>query len=244
MPDGIRTNGVTAAAAALAMYERRQQVLSNNLANSNTPGFKADRTFSRLIDGAIAATEVATDRRPGTLAESGNPLDLALAGDGFFVVQTRQGERLTRGGSFQLDGERRLVDGEGNALLGEANSAAGESGGIILPPGTVQIRADGTVSVNDRMVARLRLEGVPPNVALEKDGGSRYLPPPNATQRTPLAPEQRRVRQGFIEESNVNTIESMTAMIDTLHRYGATQRSISVLDEVRGRASTDIGKPV
>ncbi|MCU0646720.1 MAG: flagellar hook-basal body complex protein [Gemmatimonadaceae bacterium] len=244
MPDGIRTNGMTAAAAALAMYERRQQVLANNLANANTAGFKAERTFSRLMDGAIAATETATDRRAGTLEESGNALDLALEGDGFLVVQTAQGERLTRGGSFRLDGQRRLVDGDGNALLGEANTAAGESGGITLPPGTVQIRTDGTVSVNDRLVARLRLESVPANVALEKDGANRYLPPASAAQRTPLAPEARRVRQGFVEASNVNTIEMMTAMIDTLHRYSATQRSISVLDEVRGRTATDIAKPV
>jgi flagellar basal-body rod protein FlgF len=244
MPDGIRTNGMTAAAAALAMYERRQQVLSNNLANASTPGFKADRTFSRLIDGAIAATETTTDRRAGTLSESGNPLDLALAGDGFFVVKTAQGERLTRGGAFQLDGLRRIVDSEGNPLLGEANAGEGESGGITLPPGTVQVRADGTVTVNDKLVARLRLEGVPVNVALVKDGASRYMPPTNASERLPLAPEARRVKQGFVEESNVSTIESMTAMIDTLHRYGATQRSISVLDEVRGRAATDIGKPV
>ncbi|MCU0633268.1 MAG: flagellar hook basal-body protein [Gemmatimonadaceae bacterium] len=243
MPTGIRTNGMTAAAAALAMYERRQQVLANNLANANTAGFKAERTFSRLIEGAIAATETATDRRPGTLAESGNPLDLALEGDGFLVVQTARGERLTRGGSFRLDGERRLVDAEGNALLAEANTAAGETGAITLPPGTVQVRTDGTVSVNDRVVARLRLESVPPNVALEKDGANRYLPPAEAAQRTPLAPEARRLRQGFIEESNVNTIEAMTAMIDTLHRYSAAQRSISVLDDVRGRAATDIGKP-
>jgi flagellar basal-body rod protein FlgF len=244
MPEGIRTNGMTAAAAALAMYERRQQVLSNNLANASTPGFKADRTFARMMDGAIAATDVATDRRAGTLSESGNPLDLALSGDGFFVVQTSQGERLTRGGSFQLDGARRLVDGEGNPLLGEANAAAGESGAITLPAGTVQVRTDGTVTVNDRLVARLRLESVPQNVALVKDGASRYVPPTDRAQRLPLAPEARMVKQGFVEESNVSTIESMTAMIDTLHRYGATQRSISVLDEVRGRAATDIGKPV
>src|SRR5687767_10947996 len=100
MPDPVRPNGMSSAAAALQMLERRQQVLSNNLANASTRGFKGEAVFTRMMDNALAATDTALDLTPGTLTESRNPLDLAIEGNGFFVTNTAAGERLVRGGSF------------------------------------------------------------------------------------------------------------------------------------------------
>src|SRR5690349_22774905 len=97
MPDGI-----AAAASALRYYERRQEIVANNLANADTDGFKAERVFARLIDEAHPAPDVATDFRRGTFKETGSALDLATDSDGYFVVSTTQGERLSRGGAFQL----------------------------------------------------------------------------------------------------------------------------------------------
>jgi flagellar basal-body rod protein FlgF len=82
-------------------WERRQEVLANNLANANTDGFKAERVFARLMGDAMTAGDTRTDRTAGTLRQTHAPLDLALADDGFFVVETPDGERLTRGGSFR-----------------------------------------------------------------------------------------------------------------------------------------------
>src|SRR3954471_61611 len=102
-------NGMTSAAGALRYWERRQEVTANNLANVSTDGFKAERVFGKLMDGApVIGTR--TDRRDGALRQTGSHLDLAIGGDGFFVVNTPAGERLTRGGSLRLDADEFLAD--------------------------------------------------------------------------------------------------------------------------------------
>src|SRR5687767_14828237 len=114
MPDGI-----AAAASALRYYERRQEVVANNLANANTEGFKAERILARLIGQSQPAPGSATDLRRGTFKATSNPLDLATDSDGFFVVSTAQGERLSRGGSLQRSPDGILTDANGHAVLGE-----------------------------------------------------------------------------------------------------------------------------
>jgi flagellar basal body rod protein FlgF len=107
MPDPVRLNGMSSSAAALQMLERRQQVLSNNLANASTRGFKAESAFTRMMNDAMASTDTALDLTQGTLTETHNTLDLAIEGDGFFVTQTPAGERFVRNGSFRLDADHR-----------------------------------------------------------------------------------------------------------------------------------------
>ena len=222
------------AAAALQMLERRQAVLSNNLANAATRGFKAETAFTRILGDAMATTDTALDLTAGTLTETHNKLDLAIEGDGFFVTQTPQGERFVRNGSFRLDADHQLVDERGNQVLGE-------NGPVVLPPGVVEIDATGMVKVNGRTVQRLRLERVANGADLEHEGGTQFVP--DAT-RTAIPPEQRKVRQGFVEESNVNSMSAMTDMIEVLHRYGAAQKTLSTIDAVRGIAVNDLAKPV
>lgn len=222
------------AAAALQMLERRQAVLSNNLANAATRGFKAETAFTRILGDAMATTDTALDLTAGTLTETHNKLDLAIEGDGFFVTQTPQGERFVRNGSFRLDADHQLVDERGNQVLGE-------NGPVVLPPGVVEIDATGMVKVNGRTVQRLRLERVANGTDLEHEGGTQFVP--DAT-RTAIPPEKRNVRQGFVEESNVNSMSAMTAMIEVLHRYGAAQKTLSTIDAVRGIAVNDLAKPV
>lgn len=236
---------MTSAAASLSMLERRQAVLANNLANVNTSGFKGEQVFARLVDNALAVTETRVDLTAGTLAESSNPLDIALEGDGFFVIDTPDGERHVRGGSFQLDETGRLTDRAGNALLGEEGEIlllAGGSGSGSAASETsanVEIDASGLVQVNGRGVARLRVERIAAGASPAHEGGVRFIPD---ASRESIPPGQRRVRQGFVEESNVNPMTSMTAMLEVLHRFGAAQKTISTLDSVRGIAVNELGK--
>jgi flagellar basal-body rod protein FlgF len=234
MPDPVRPNGMSSAAAALQMLERRQQVLANNLANASTRGFKSEAVFSRMMGNALATTDTALDLTPGTLTETRNPLDIAVEGDGFLVTNTAAGERLVRGGAFHLDPNRVVVDDHGNTLLGE-------NGPITLPPGNAEIDAAGLVKVDGKPVGRLRLERVADGSRLQHEGGTQFVPD---ASRVAIAPDARRIKQGFVEESNVNTMSAMTAMLDVLHRFGAARQTLSTLDSVRGIATTELAKPV
>jgi flagellar basal-body rod protein FlgF len=233
MPGPVRTNGMSSAASALQMLERRQQVLANNLANASTRGFKGEAVFSRMMGNALATTDTALDLTDGTLSETRNPLDLAVEGDGFFVTSTPAGERLVRGGSFHLDASRTVVDDHGNAILGE-------NGPVVLPPGAIEVDAAGVIKVDGRPMQRLRLETVAEGTRLQHEGGTQFVPD---ASRQSMAPAERRVRQGFVEESNVNTLSAMTQMIDVMHRYGAAQKTLSTLDSVRGVATTELARP-
>lgn len=250
MPPILRNNGLTSAAAALHFYERRQQAIANNLANVDTTGFKKERVFGRLVDDAVAAADSITDRSQGDITPTGNALDIAVQGDAFLVVQTPNGERLSRGGSLRLDAERRLVTQQGFPVLGE-------DGPIVVPAGDVGIGRDGVITVQPppggaardaqrlnasrRNAAVLRIETVPANVQLQHAGSGLFVP---AATRTPAAPADRQIMQGAIEASNVNAIESLTEMIDTVRAYADVQKSISVMDDIRGIAANQIGKSI
>lgn len=235
MPGPVQTNGMSSAAAALQMLERRQAVLANNLANASTRGFKAEMAFSRLMNNALAATDTAVDLTAGTLTQTHNPFDVAIEGDGFFVVSTPGGERFVRNGSFSLSADRRLIDGKGNAVLGD-------DGPITIPPnGRVDIDAAGQILLNGKPLARLRVERVPSGTDLQHEGGTMFVP---AATREAVPLAERRVQQGFLEESNVNAMAAMTDMLSVLHRYQAAQKTLSTIDSVRGIAVTDLAKPV
>jgi len=250
MPPILKNTGLTSAAAALHFYERRQQSIANNLANVDTTGFKKERVFGRIVDDAVAAAESMTDRTQGDITPTGNALDVAVQSDAFLVVQTPDGERLSRGGSLRLDEQRRLVTVQGHLVLGQ-------DGPITLPEGDVGIGRDGVITVQpppggDRTIttgnptarrnaAVLRLETVAANTTLQHAGGGLFIP---AATRTAATADKRQVMQGALEASNVNAIESLTEMIDTVRAYADVQKSISVMDDIRGIAANQIGKSV
>ncbi|MBV9881224.1 MAG: flagellar hook-basal body protein [Gemmatirosa sp.] len=229
-----RPTGLTSAASALHYWERRQEVASNNLANVSTDGFKGERVFATMLGRSTPVAQAATDMTAGTMRPTGAPLDLALKGDGFLVVDTPNGERFTRGGSLQLDARRRLVDASGHPLLGA-------KGPITLPEGTVAIDASGAVKVDGKPVDRLRVERSGAGAELAHEGGTLFVPD---AARRPVAPSEGVVRQGFIEESNVNTVGSMVDMIAVQRAYASVQKAVTTIDAVRGTAVTEIGKPV
>jgi flagellar basal-body rod protein FlgF len=236
-----RTNGLTAAASALRYWERRQEVASNNLANVTTTGFKGERVFGQMFGDAMTAAQTSTDLRAGTLHETHNPLDVALTGDGFLVVDTPNGERFTRGGSLQLDAERRLVDAGGRPVLGEPGPDGQGGGPIVIPQGAVAIDRAGEITVDGKPVARLRVERGGPGAALAHEGGTLFVPDAN---RRPVAAAERDVRQGAVEESNVSPVGALVDMIAVQRAYASVQKAVTTLDSVRGTAVTDLGRPV
>lgn len=228
----MKPQGLVAAARALRYWEERQDVVSNNLANADTPGFKGERVFAKVLQGAVVGAGSATDFRPGSLSMTGGPLDLAMEGDGFFVVQTAQGERFSRGGNFRLDAAGRLTDADGNAVLGQ-------KGPITIPAGKVEIDATGTISVAGKEVAKLRVETVPKGTELQHDAGTLFVPDP---ARTVVADAARKVRQGAVEQSNVNTVDALVDLINVQRSYSAVQSTVKVFDGVMSTISNDLGR--
>lgn len=231
MGSSVRPTGLDSAAAALRYWERRQEVVANNLANVNTDGFKAERAFARLLDGNLPVIDTSTDLKNGAISATGNPLDVAVAGDAFFVVQTPKGERLSRGGSLSIDADRKLVDASGNVMQGVDT----------IPIGAKQITIDGQgrVKADGKDVGRFRLETVAPGAALQHEGDGLFS---TTGARTEADMNKNKVRQGAIEGSNVSSMESMVDMIAVQRAYGAVQKSITALDSVRGLAVTELGK--
>jgi flagellar basal body rod protein FlgG len=228
------TDGIASAASALRYWERRQEVAAHNLANANTDGFKAQRAFAQLVGTSELAINAQTDWSEGSITTTNNPLDLAMRGPAFLVVETPNGERYSRGGSWGVDREGFLADANGHRALGEK--------GPIKVSGTdVTIDRTGRVALDGMWIDRLRVEVMPPNTALPHEDGVLWVPPTDRTSQ-PLA--TRDLRQGQLEESNVVPVNEMVDMISIQRNYAFAQKAISVLDDIRSTITHDLAKPL
>ncbi|MGI5925692.1 MAG: flagellar hook-basal body protein [Thermacetogeniaceae bacterium] len=245
--------GLYSAAAGMMAQQVRVDVIANNLANVDTPGYKRDmvsfRTFPEMLISRLGRApkrnigslttgsivdEITTSYRPGPLRDTGSPLDLALLGNAnaFFVVRTPEGELCcTRQGSFTLDGNRRLVTTSGCAVLGLSNGQLVE----IYLPGELQVNGSGllTGAINNQgeLVERLALVEIPAGQALQKIGNSLYRGE-IVVGDTPDC----EVRQGYLEGSNVEPLTEMVSMMAAMRLYEANQRVIQATDSTLGKA--------
>jgi flagellar basal body rod protein FlgG len=226
-PDALKRAG-----RAFRYWEARQEAVAHNLANASTPGFKGERVFAKLLAGVGVEPQGQIDLQAGGLTDTGRPLDLALDGDGFMVVETHEGERLVRGGSFQMDVTRTLVDAQGNALLSD-------SGPIMLPEGEFEITSLGEIRVNGATVASLRVDRPNEDAKLWREGGTRFRLDGDSET---VERGEVKVRQGHLEESNVDPVGSLVDMIEIQRAYSALQRAVLVVDGVMDRVSNDLGR--
>lgn len=238
--------------------EIRLEVLANNLANVNTIGFKADRPvfdisyfsgsasmrqgpakndLSSFSDNfTITLAGLKTNFSPGTLAYSGNKLDLAVEGDGFFVLDTPAGKRYTRQGNFGLNAQGILVNEQGYAVSG----ARGE---ISITGSQVNIGNDGMVQVNGKEIDRIQIVDFTKPYALKKEGGSLFAAAPGQEEIS-LEDNIFMVRQGYLEMANVNAIKELTEMMGVLRAYESYQKIIQTLTEATSKAINQVGKSV
>lgn len=243
--------GLYVAAAGMLAEERRLDVVANNLANADTAGYKravavAESPFALLLrrvgDGPVAApvgplgvgaavTETAAIMTQGGLRPTGQPLDLALVGEGFFAVQTPAGVRYTRDGSFTLDAEGYLTTAAGHRVLGTA-------GPIKAAGAEVTVTAEGEVLVDGRSAGRLRLAAFPAGTALAREGDNLFRAPAGVTEQAARA----RVRAGYLELANVEPVREMVEMMAVMRAYEAAQRAVRAHDETLGRAVNDIAR--
>jgi flagellar basal-body rod protein FlgF/flagellar basal-body rod protein FlgG len=228
-------SGYYAAAAGLAAQTQALELVAHNLANLSTTGYRGQQTTFRSLlagSGAVSANPLniavnnfgvlsgsRLDLSPGSLAPTGNPLDVGVAGSGFFAVQSGQGVLYTRDGSFHLTPTGQLVTGQGDAVLGE-------QGPVTLPNGNVSISADGTISVDGVVVDKLRLAEFPPGTNLMAVGNASYSAPAGSA----VAAADSSVRQGMLEGSNVSPTEGVVELIMVQRNTEMLSRALSALD--------------
>ena len=226
-------HGIVQTARALGYFERWQQVTANNVANANTDAFKADRVTATTTAGDGTPVPVGhIDLRPGPVRDTARPLDVALDGAGFLVLGTADGERLTRGGSFRLDATGRLTDVHGDPVLGA-------NGPLVLRGNEVTIQQDGAVLVDGAPVDRLRVVTVADPSQLLKEGKGRFIA--NAPT-APLPDEAIRVKQGALEDTNVDPVMSMVEMITIQRAYQTNIQALRTMDAVMGTVTGEVGK--
>ena len=224
---------------------RQLQTIATNLANANTAGFKAEvmifKEYKEPIGetgGSLSMVHDVTylrDMSQGEIKGTDNPLDMAISGEGFFVVEAPQGERYTRHGAFQLDNTGQLTTLTGAPVLGAGGAP------IVVPPGTerVTVTRDGTFSADGQEIGKLQVVTFDAPHALFKDGTSLY----NAKEQEPRAAPEAEILQGMIEGSNVKGVVEMTRMIEVTRSYqSATRMAETEHQRIRRALDTIIGR--
>jgi flagellar basal-body rod protein FlgF len=221
--------GLYIAASGMLAEQIRQDQIANDLANASTPGYKADRTSQRTFGDlllansvtgaevgpqstAVQVDKVVTDFSPKPARDTGEPLDFAIVGEGFFAVQTAQGTRYTRNGQFSLDPQGRLVTAQGDPVL----DAGGQA--ITSADGTVDPRRVGVFNVTNP----------------RKEGDSLLT-------GTAAGAATGTVRSGALESSGADPARSMVDMISSMRAFEAGQKVIQTIDETLGKAVSQVG---
>ncbi|WP_300394442.1 flagellar hook-basal body complex protein [Henriciella sp.] len=224
------SNAVYAALTRQAGLMQEMQVVANNLANSSTTGYKSDRAlFAEFLAGTGEAVDRVSmgglaghqfDLEQGGMKFTGGKFDLAIQGEGFFVVDTPDGARLTRAGHFQMSAEGRLIDTQGNPVLNPA-------GGAILIPddaGDISIAGDGTISSEGVILGQVGI--VRPEGEMTRAGNTSFNAPGGFQ---PI--EDPRLVQGALEQSNVSPVLEVARMIEVQRAYEAGQAMLEKEDE-------------
>ncbi len=222
----------------------RDQVesIANNIANMNTNAYKGERTvFNKYLtpDNGVAQMTfpkyvgIHRDTEAGPINATGNPLDIALRGDGFLVVQTDKGPRYTRDGHLSMNAQNQLVTSRNLPILGDGDQP------IVIPPGTadISITEGGSISADGQQIAKFKLVGFDNLQRLQRTGDGLYT-----TDATPVPAKKTDVLQGNIEGANVQPILEITKMIEASRIYQSSQKVVQSEDERIRDAISRLGK--
>jgi len=222
--------GINGLVDGTLIQQLRCDTIANNLANLGTKGFKRDiLAFDEVLTMKMNS---ATDFSQGPTQRTGNPLDLALDGPGFFKVETEKGVRYTRNGAFTLDQEHYLVTRSGDRLLGEG-------GPITISGHEVSVGIDGEIRVDGVTAGRISLVDFENHRVLRKEGGTYYACDSDA-EEVPV-PARTSLSQGALEESNVDVTGEMIRMVEAFRAFETMQKGIQSIDEMTGKLINDPG---
>ncbi len=235
-------NSFAPSASSLEALALQYRAISDNMANGNTAGFKRTvNSFSEQLQKQMMlhpqhqpdtneVTGIAhRDFTQGSISHTGRTLDVAIEGKGFFVVETAEGPRYTRNGTFRADERGQLVDHQGRAV-------AGRAGPITLPrryaQSKVSIGLDGTISVGDRKVGELKVVEFEDETLLAPEGGSLFRTTDDKAK--PIDSKTSVVHQGYRESSNVNMVEELVNLMQVTKLYDANIKAMKKQDERLG----------
>lgn len=268
----MSVKGIYTALSGAIAQSHKLDTITNNLANVNTPGFKKDsitfqeyltanekpptviqvpripastESFYDMQGGDKSYVDLAgtfTDFTQGSMKNTNNALDLAIDGPGFFQVATPEGERLTRVGSFKLDGAGQLVTKEGYPVLRQAPEGTPPENRVIRFTGElpVSFAGNGEVFEGENSLGRIAVMDVTDKDSLQKIGSSLFGFKSNS-QVTPVEVLNPSLKQGFLEMSNVNVVQEMTDMIKTTRVFESTQKAISAYDQMNEKLVNQVG---
>lgn len=235
-------NAIRIGLSQQAALKRQMSTVANNLANMNTAGFKSETLVFQEYIMPVASMENHTagsrklsyvadntlmrDFKSGSMELTDNPLDVAISGDGWFTVQTGNGERYTRDGHFSLNNNGQLVNVSGHLVMADGGPIS-----FTQNETDIAIAKDGTVSSNQGVKGKLKVVIFDENRLLQKEGDNLYSSPAE-----PKQPDQVSLAQGMIEKSNVDPIVQMTKMIEVQRSYERTANMLKKMDELKSGA--------
>jgi len=244
--------GLYTAASGMLAQVAKMDIITNNLANASSAGYKRDiasfdlsfavgkqqpgiQLVSQFPDSSPALfMKYNIDFSAGALQRTDNPLDIAIEGSGFFVVQTPNGTKYTRNGNFSRDSQGQLVICDGLPVLGQ------KGGPILLNGEKIEINTSGEIYIDGQYIDTLRIADFFKPDVLVKEGNGVFAIIDPTVQENPAVGAQ--VRQGFLENSNVSPIAQMAELIETMRGYEAYQKVIQFLDETLGQMNNKIGQ--
>ena len=234
MSNTIFYGGLIDAVHGAQMQLRNMDIISNNLANSNTAGYKADR----LLFNEAMSRELQTYYEQGNLKSTENPLDLAIQGDGFFKVKTDDGVRLTRNGVFVMQADGTIADSSGNPVLGQGDAP------IVLDPqnGSVRVDEGGKVYQDNEQVGALAVVEVQDKGAIKKIGDNLFGPQQEGGAIDTQNADDYSITQGSLEMPNTTIVKEMVNMISAFRSFESYQKIIHSFSEMDSKAVNQLGK--
>jgi flagellar basal-body rod protein FlgF len=223
--DALRLIGQNISNADNVAYRRQFQVARPDFAEV------ASATSSTAFQSRAPRLEVDVDTRPSTFKTTGEPLNVAIQGDAYFVVNTAQGDMLMRRGDFHVGPDGVLTAFSGDPVLGT-------EGTIRISGGTPQIDISGAIRVANEVVGHLRLDELAPGTTLEPVADGLFATRGGSTTSSTTA----QVHQGFLETGNVSPVNEMVRMLQTMRHFEASQRFARTYDEMLDKAISDLGK--
>lgn len=242
-------SGMFASLSGNLKAEKRMDIIGHNLSNINTPGYKRDKiAFEAMLAGAnnqmnqvaqsmtadpiLQKDQMYIDYAQGLLTATGNTYDIAIEGDGFFVVETPQGIAYTRQGNYK-------VNADGNLVTIDGYQVQGRNGAIRVNGSKMEINTKGEVSVDGAKIDDIKVVDFPKPYQLNKIGSALFEP---QNPQTIIADATGQVRQGYIESSNVETITEMALMIQATRDYDSYARVIKAFDDMSNKAVNELGR--